>query len=51
MRRAISTEVEEGERNGGGGDGAGGSEPMLAMLVEVVLLMTAVSLRLYCTQI
>ena len=37
MRRAISTEVEEGERNGGGGDGAGGSEPMLAMLVEVVL--------------
>lgn len=37
MRRATNTEVEEGERNGGGGDGAGGSEPMLAKLVEAVL--------------
>ena len=45
MRRAISTEVEEGERNGGGGDGAGGSEPMLAMLVEVVLQAEATALK------
>lgn len=32
-----STEVEEGERNAGGGVlSAGGSEPVLAMLVEVL---------------